>query len=888
MVHARIEELKRSDKWSLRQRTKFQGPLRPKVHWDRLLDEMKWMRVDFREERKLKIALCYEMANAVNEYWKYGKEACCIQTKPIVHLMNTEENTEMELEPGVMKEPMTEGEAVDPQSLSLVKVEKEEAATVSFDSFIPSLFVSEDNVKESSPLKLNMKLESLNSASRELFNRLPTQQLAPPESNSSYVNEFEALSITSITKFLAAPELSLNWQKLIIEVHPRTAKIEEEGPKPSSSSDGPLFGHEFHKRYLVVKPPQPPSLKYLEFRAPTIWLPQDDQKLLKLSKEYQFNWNIISAMFVNETTYGYQSNIERRTPWLCFERWLQLTPSFLPSELKGPYAHQAQAWLEASLKAQTLTKRRISPLGVGVESIQRGHRRLRWASMFDGIRKSMKNRENMARPGPQVHRKFSSTDNMAKVPTPSELSKLKFDRDRSIEYNQQQRNPLGIPGTPGARMTSTNSAIPALPSASSSSSGFSGMDGNQANAARLPNSRPNTGVLQSQGINPPNGLPATARPVTGINAVNSQAAMGAQKSVNDMRAAQGMPAMPGSNLPVGVRLTPEQVQLIQRQQQTALQQSQQFAPKSPQQPNAVKPPSMPQGSGQAQTVLPTNDAGLDALPNASMGNMNAAKRTMATPAVDMSNVTNVPNRLAHSMQHPHVINLINQIAAQYPNFTSEQVTQIAQNKIQKYIQLQKQRAQQQQQQQQPQAQAPQQQPMQQQPQQRQLSSQQVLQLQQMQMQAQAQQQALSQNPAAGPAAGNPVGVAKQLTPQQLALLQQQQQQRKLQLQQMQLSNQGMPLSPQQQQQQLMQQVMKQQQLQQLQKIQQQQQQLSANGLDLSGADGSDLDTHMNRSNSLGLGSSPIGSPNLMVPQQAQFGSRPNSVGITPPPPPPSI
>ena len=96
VVHARIEELKQAQKWSLRQHVKFKGPIRPKAHWDHLLDEMKWMQIDFKEERKLKVAICSEIANAVKEYWKLGKDKCCVKHKPIEYLpedFNLEQET---------------------------------------------------------------------------------------------------------------------------------------------------------------------------------------------------------------------------------------------------------------------------------------------------------------------------------------------------------------------------------------------------------------------------------------------------------------------------------------------------------------------------------------------------------------------------------------------------------------------------------------------------------------------------------------------------------------------------------------------------------------------------------------------------------------------------
>ncbi|KAA1471081.1 hypothetical protein DENSPDRAFT_929284 [Dentipellis sp. KUC8613] len=71
----RIETLKDAGRWSYRQPKKQRGVggLK-KTHWDYLLDEMKWMRTDFREERKWKIALAYELSTTVLEWHKAGNQ----------------------------------------------------------------------------------------------------------------------------------------------------------------------------------------------------------------------------------------------------------------------------------------------------------------------------------------------------------------------------------------------------------------------------------------------------------------------------------------------------------------------------------------------------------------------------------------------------------------------------------------------------------------------------------------------------------------------------------------------------------------------------------------------------------------------------------------------
>ncbi|KAI0748317.1 hypothetical protein C8Q80DRAFT_731689 [Daedaleopsis nitida] len=72
-VFERIEKLKESNAWSFRQPRKQRGVGGlTKTHWDYLMDEMKWMRTDFREERRWKLALAYNLAHAVVEWHEAG------------------------------------------------------------------------------------------------------------------------------------------------------------------------------------------------------------------------------------------------------------------------------------------------------------------------------------------------------------------------------------------------------------------------------------------------------------------------------------------------------------------------------------------------------------------------------------------------------------------------------------------------------------------------------------------------------------------------------------------------------------------------------------------------------------------------------------------------
>ncbi|CAA7267895.1 unnamed protein product [Cyclocybe aegerita] len=85
----RIESLKDEGRWGFRQPKKQRGVGGlVKTHWDYLLDEVKWMRIDFREERRWKLALAYNLSTAVLE-WHFAKTpeerlraGICVKWKP--------------------------------------------------------------------------------------------------------------------------------------------------------------------------------------------------------------------------------------------------------------------------------------------------------------------------------------------------------------------------------------------------------------------------------------------------------------------------------------------------------------------------------------------------------------------------------------------------------------------------------------------------------------------------------------------------------------------------------------------------------------------------------------------------------------------------------------
>ncbi|KAK9237754.1 hypothetical protein V1525DRAFT_403258 [Lipomyces kononenkoae] len=372
----RIDELKREGKWSLRQPQRFRPPRRPKSHWDYVLGEMHVTALDFANKKKRHITESVDIASSIRDYWTYGKSVC-IKARPPRNL--TDEEVEAANSSETTNALQDQASSDSPGSL---------VATNDMDK--PAGIFCEQHYSSIDPSKDDMYRDSIE--------ELP---IVP-------INKF-AMLISSIS-----PERVAAWKNQ----HPENANSSEAGNdavqeqlassiQHSQHNEGdeniithrPLFLSEAARRGVYIKAPPPPSLKYVEFGVPTIWLPQDDASLLRLASEFMYNWDVVAANMSSRQSWGFHSNIERRTPWECFERWMQLEPNFQLSDLRGPYARAAQFWIEATSRAQLATKRRMVPMGITPDNSQRGQRRLRWSGMFEAIRKSIRKRENSRRFG---------------------------------------------------------------------------------------------------------------------------------------------------------------------------------------------------------------------------------------------------------------------------------------------------------------------------------------------------------------------------------------------------------------------------------------------------------------------------------------------------------
>ena len=338
ILHA-IKGMQQNAKWSLRQPQRSVEPQRSAVHWDVLLGQMKWMRTDFREERKFKLASAKSLADSC---------AAWVASPP-------EERHSLQVQ--VRRAPLQDASKSAPATPDLVHDEASEATDdnlpvidptqgdppAAIFSLPPDVFVFGLNA---SPVaeKILMELPfyepskaiqdcargatdldpdgdwktDLVPVSKFAHGKLAADHEGPPLKKSRLA--YSALSTSPHTH---AQETSSN-----------LAPLEEDvalfNPEHKHIRDRIHAGHAF-------KPPsdhQMPTKDFFECRMPSQWTTAEEDELRRLVREYSYNWSLISSCMSFPS--AYTSGAERRTPWECFEQWIQLEG--LPVEMqKVPY-----------------------------------------------------------------------------------------------------------------------------------------------------------------------------------------------------------------------------------------------------------------------------------------------------------------------------------------------------------------------------------------------------------------------------------------------------------------------------------------------------------------------------------------------------------------------
>jgi chromatin modification-related protein VID21 len=477
----RVYQLQNANRWSLRQLQKSVEPERPFTHQDQLLLEMKAMQTDFREERKWKKALASTLAEWCAEYVQSDTEERSMlrvnaripeayqddedmndaPTPDLVQSHAHETESESYADEDELRTPLSAGPPTGLFSLGfndvIMKIHRTPASDTMFRE-LPFYEPMLEGASDGNPF--SVAEPPILPVSKYVTGKLVSQIRGPPRKRSRYDYDSEDEPSTPPSRSGTSAEHSM----------PSTPgrRLFCRNDLPPEMTDVALFNAENkHVRDRLqaahqFRPPTEfnmPSVAFFEHRIPSQWLWEEDQKLRSLVKEFTFNWSLVSQQLSLPSMFV--SGSGRRTPWECFERWVQLEG--LPAEMsKTQYFRTYQGRLEQANKtvfaqyqaqqqqqqqqqqqapAPAQPRRRPTTTPIRVER----RRENRHLAIIDGMRKLARKRESAAHKQAESQKAAALRKAHEPVPpkstvhTPQEFSRLKWEREEKLKLRQQQQ-----------------------------------------------------------------------------------------------------------------------------------------------------------------------------------------------------------------------------------------------------------------------------------------------------------------------------------------------------------------------------------------------------------------------------------------------------------------
>lgn len=471
----RIHNLQNHDKWSFRQPKRAPEPNRPTTHWDELLKEAKWMRTDFREERKWKTALARRAAHDC-AMWVHGSPAQrqLLQRKiaPIEPVEQSDEQMADVIDTDAeISHPTPDLVASSDNDTPLDEFDDEPRVSL-LDSVAPTAIFSLDNddlvfglTRSQASDKLLQELPMYGVPLKVHQNELPTSDIDPDASwRKPYLPLSKYIEGKIILKDDTPPRKKSRYEyaeesdddeqvifgdrTLRKALEPSQIDVALFNPENKHIRDRIHAGHQFRPPSEYPMPLQ----SFFENRHPSQWTWAEDDELKQLVREYQYNWSLISSMLASKAIYS--SAAERRTPWECFERWIHLEG--LPADMQKTHyfraynnrleaaqrtlllqvqAQAAQPPPAAGSVAAPIRQLRRSTTSVRVER----RRNQKHLTLVDAMRKLAKKRETALQ-------KQQHTQNLANLRkqnetpqptmnkhTPQDFSKLKHEREVQMQ-----------------------------------------------------------------------------------------------------------------------------------------------------------------------------------------------------------------------------------------------------------------------------------------------------------------------------------------------------------------------------------------------------------------------------------------------------------------------
>ena len=362
-----IENLKKKNMWSQRQLKRQKTMPRTKTHWDLLLDEMKWMRTDYKEERKWKMANAYLLAQAVMEWHQApDKSSVCIKVKSS---RSVSDELVLSSSPSEQIEPLETEASMSsdinmPEAQSVTTNTSQDTKDIDDDNVNDEEEDEEEEEEDEAQERHNIISPQIIQNYNELLRALNPEQsilsldeqhqydmislLFPdfllytaPDSdcigNDPYFDEAEYSRIVPFK--LSTQRIILSGNQKVsrkrnadreqVEILPQHERYDN---TPQVSS---LFAPKKLKDAPAVQPPIPKAPSYSSSSnaiAASAWSEDDDLCLIQLIVQYSFNWDLICDAF-NATRSSI--NGEKRTSWDCHERWKQNNLTSLSGQINS-------------------------------------------------------------------------------------------------------------------------------------------------------------------------------------------------------------------------------------------------------------------------------------------------------------------------------------------------------------------------------------------------------------------------------------------------------------------------------------------------------------------------------------------------------------------------
>lgn len=479
----RVYQLQNANRWSLRQLQKSAEPERPFTHHDQLLLEMKAMHTDFKEERKWKQALAATFAEWCADFVHASleeQESLCVNarippaakptqqadesmddapTPDLVQSPAHETESESFADEDELRTPLSTNPPIGLFSLGYNDVVMKIDRTPASDTMLHELpFYSPVLEGSGDGNPFSLAEPPILPVSKYVTGKLVSQIRGPPKKRSrfDYDSEDEPSSPPSRSGTSAEHSMpSTPGRRLFCrnDLPPEMTDVALFNAENKHVRDRLQAAHQF-------RPPTEfnmPSVAFFEHRTPSQWLWEEDQKLRALVKEFTFNWSLVSQQLSLPSMFV--SGSGRRTPWECFERWVQLEG--LPAEMsktqyfrtyqgrleqanKTVFAqYQAQQQQQSQQQGQTPAQPRRRPTTTPIRVERR--RENRHLAIIDGMRKLARKRESAAHKQAEaqkaaaLRKAHEPVPSKSNVHTPQEFSRLKWEREEKMKLRQQQQ-----------------------------------------------------------------------------------------------------------------------------------------------------------------------------------------------------------------------------------------------------------------------------------------------------------------------------------------------------------------------------------------------------------------------------------------------------------------